>query len=446
MSEILAAIKSLASELFPGKQGILVSVSGGSDSMVLLYAMHEFFGKKRRLIVGHFNHHLRGNASQADQRLVERTAKSLGHKIISGNWARNEKAIQQHGLEMAAREARLSFLASIAHRHRCKVVTMGHHRDDQAETFLWRMMRGAGGIGLGGMNALEKFPSERKLLIARPLLQFAKSELQQFALAKKIPFREDMSNLDERHFRNRIRNKILPMMREVFQPGIERAIVQSAELVRTDSEFVRKMARDWIDQPRGQSFQKLDMALQRWVVWHHLIDNDVTPTFEMIEFLRRNLDSPLTISPTQTVSINSQGELHILYTANTDHDFSKVEIHPHARWTEEVLGKTAIRCRVTHQKPRRPLGELLDAGRVGKQVILRHWLPGDRFEPIGLGRSVKLQDLFTNAKVPAKEKRKRVLACTESGDIFWVQGLRIGELAKVRTDTRRFLRWNWQEL
>jgi tRNA(Ile)-lysidine synthase len=87
--------------------------------------------------------------------------------------------------------------------------------------------------------------------------------------------------------------------------------------------------------------------------------------------------------------------------------------------------------------------EFFDADRVGERVVLRHWRAGDRFQPIGLGQSAKLQDLFTNAKVPALEKRERVIACAASGEIFWVQGLRIGEMAKIRPETSRFLEWRW---
>jgi tRNA(Ile)-lysidine synthase len=89
-------------------------------------------------------------------------------------------------------------------------------------------------------------------------------------------------------------------------------------------------------------------------------------------------------------------------------------------------------------------GELLDADRVGNNILLRHWRPGDRFQPIVMKRSVKLQNLFTNAKIPAAEKRQRVLACTEQGQLFWIQKFRISDLAKITPKTKRFLQWHWQ--
>ena len=96
---------------------------------------------------------------------------------------KNEGSPQQLAVEMAAREARLEFLARVAKQHQCTVTAMGHHRDDQAETFLWRMMRGAGGIGLGGMKPLDSFPGTKSLRIARPFLGLGKHELRAFAKA-----------------------------------------------------------------------------------------------------------------------------------------------------------------------------------------------------------------------------------------------------------------------
>ena len=93
-----------------------------------------------------------------------------------------------------------------------------------------------------------------------------------------------------------------------------------------------------------------------------------------------------------------------------------------------------------------PFQEQFDADRVGKAVVLRYWHRGDRLQPIVISQTIKLQDLFTNAKVSAMEKRRRVLACTAQGGVFWVQGLRIGEMAKINSETRSILQWEWSEL
>jgi tRNA(Ile)-lysidine synthase len=318
---------------------------------------------------------------------------------------------------------------------------MAHHLNDQAETFLWRLMRGAGGKGLGGMSAHDPFPGHPKLTVARPFLQIPKLELSQFAEGKGIQFREDASNEDSQHLRNRIRHRLLPELRRHFHPEIDRAILQSQGLVRADADFASATAQEWIASPKRAAFSQLHPALQRWVIWHQLIELKLEPQHDQIEILRKSPGRPISINPRQALRLNPDGRVQLHETAPLKHNPRQNVITPSALWTEYVLAKTRIRCRIAPTKPRAFEGELFDAGRVGEKILLRHWQPGDRFQPIGMEQPVKLQDLFTNAKVPAAEKRQRVLACTETGDIFWVQGLRIGEIAKTQPHTARFLGW-----
>ena len=127
---------------------------------------------------------------------------------------------------------------------------------------------------------------------------------------------------------------------------------------------------------------------------------------------------------------------------------SNTRILPKARWNSTAFGDLEIHYRINkcglRPKPDQlPVQEQFDADRVGKAIVLRHWHRGDRFQPIGMSQKIKLQDLFTNAKVPALEKRARAIACTASGEIFWVQGLRIGEMGKIQPETTRFVEWRW---
>ena len=445
MSTVLKSVEEQAAELFPRESAVLVAVSGGVDSMVLLHSLHHLAEQFNwRLVAAHFNHRLRGNASIADQRLVEKVARQIRLACLTGHWKKDQKLIKKYGLEMAARQARHEFLAQTAKKHRCRIIATAHHLDDQAETFLWRLIRGASGKGLGGMRAHDPFPGHPKLTAARPFLQIPKGDLRQFAECESIQFRKDASNDDSQHLRNRIRHQLLPELRRNFNPQIDRAILQSQGLVRADADFASAAAKEWLESPKRTPFNQLHTALQRWVIWHQLIKQDIEPQYEQIERLRYSPDQPFSINAHQTLCRDSKGIVHVQKISTLAFSPDQLSLSPNGRWTEVEFSNTIIRCRITSSKPTKIRGELLDADRVGKNIVLRHWRPGDRFQPIGTKQTTKLQDLFTNAKIPAYEKRRRVLASTEQGQLFWIQNLRISDLAKITHKTKRFLQWNWQ--
>jgi tRNA(Ile)-lysidine synthase len=437
MSVVAQCIEGLP---LPKNEPVLVAVSGGADSMVLLQTL-----RGRNIVVAHFNHQLRGEASDADEQLVKHTANELGVKFVMGRWNSDEDAIRQHGLEKAAREARLAFLASAARQHQCHWVIMGHHADDQVETFFWRLLRGAGGTGLGGMVTAASFPGHSDLQIARPLLELRKAEILSYAKAEGILFREDESNANPAHLRNRIRNRLLPLLRDEFHPETDSAVLQSMGLLSADADCVKALATKWLAAEAPQPFNQLHPALQRQVIWHQLIAHGVEPGHQLIEHLRQRSDHSNSLSPTQTVRRAANGRLHLSKLIRDECPVESTEWKLQSGWNESAFGGATLRCRAGARERAEagPGVEFFDADRVGERVVLRHWRAGDRFQPIGLGQSAKLQDLFTNAKVPALEKRERVIACAASGEIFWVQGLRIGEMAKIRPETSRFLEWRW---
>ena len=228
--------------------------------MVLLHVLHELAEKHSwKLTVAHFNHQLRGRSSDADERLVRRTAEQLKLPFVCGRadvrkFARAEKV----SIEMAARKLRHDFFARAALARSISTVALAHHADDQLELFFLRLLRGSGGEGLGGMKWKNASPSDKRIELVRPLLGQTKAALRVFAKGYGINFREDATNRELDFQRNQIRHKLSPLLRKC-QPGFEKTVLRSAELIRAEAEFAMDIAREWL----RRKFQAPSSNLQR---------------------------------------------------------------------------------------------------------------------------------------------------------------------------------------
>jgi len=218
---------------------IVVAVSGGADSVALLLALDELIRSGRlklKIVVAHLNHRFRGRVSKADASWVGALAKQLGHKVVVGGADVQGRAAKTgDNLEQAARRARYEFLTRKARSVRAKVVLTAHTMDDQAETVLLNLLRGSGGQGLGGVGPVRPISSDADILLARPLLSWARHrETESFCRQRSVEVRADEMNLDERFSRVRVRRQLLPLM-ETFNPNLIEGLARTAELLREDS-------------------------------------------------------------------------------------------------------------------------------------------------------------------------------------------------------------------
>ena len=506
--------------LFQDGQPILVAVSGGLDSMVLLRVLHELApGHGWQLRVAHLNHQLRGRSSDADARLVRRVAAALGLPCVVGRSEVRESA-QAGGLslEMAARKVRHNFLARLAARMASPTVALAHHADDQLELFFLRLLRGCGGEGLAGMKWRSPSPANPEVGLVRPLLDQPKAALRQWAASNKVLFREDASNACLDIQRNRIRHHLLPLLRRQYQPALHRTILRLMDIIGEEAAFAAQEAREWVAHWSGgrraqggggraaTPFLELPVAVQRRCIELQLAAQGLDPDYELVEQLRKRpgravsvrqsrlagIEAGQTIrvgrsvpphrgplpegeaqgegesgrdnrktaevpcsgpqSPRRVLSVSrdaegllrlSQAEPAVFRPATLRQDLSE-------RAGEALFDGLRLGWLITRggSKPRpgRAQREFFDAERVGTPVVLRHWQPGDRFQPIGMPVPVKLQDLFTNQKVSRRQRHELIVAATARGDLFWVEGLRISERFKLRQTTKRRLQWTWERL
>jgi len=434
---------------------ILVAVSGGLDSMVLLHALEKLSAQhKWKLTVAHFNHQLRGRASDADEKLVRKTAAAMKLPFMAGRadvkeFTRKSKL----SIEMAARKLRHDYFARVARGRKIKAVAFAHHADDQVELFFLRLLRGAGGEGLAGMKWLSLSPANPKIMIIRPLLDLSKEELRQFARENKIRFRDDATNFSSDFLRNRIRGKLLPLLRKNYQPGLDKAVLRVMEIVGAESEFIGSVASSLrLDSVRPQAehynFENLPAAIQRRVLQSQLAGLGVAANFDLIEQLREPARKLVSVGPGFSVSRDETGVLKVRRQQSPEFDANELQINLAGGTSGANFSGVKFNWNFVNgpaeRAPRRTGRESFDADKIGIKIILRHWRAGDRFQPIGLKSASKLQDLFTNAKIPRGRRRGLIVAESAGGEIFWVEGLRISENFKLTPQTKRRLTWRWQ--
>lgn len=420
--------------------------------MVLLHVLARLSPKHQwSLVVAHFNHQLRGRSSDADERLVRETARTLGLTFVSSG-ADVKRVAADGGLsiEMAARDCRHDFFSREAKARGIRRIVLAHHADDQVELFFLRLLRGAGSQGLAGMKSLAPSPWTSAVKLVRPLLECSREEIESFAAVERIRFRDDASNASPEFLRNRVRHELLPLLRSRFQPAVSEVVLREMEILSAENDFMDAEASRLLSKLHVP-FDGLPVALQRRILQKQLEREGVAPEFEWIESLRSAPGKMISVSRDVAVSRDAFGRVLLRRSVVVPRSDAEVPLSLAGRkgqgtfaglswnWTRWPAKSGELPTFVTGT-------EWFDADRVGGEVVLRHWRAGDRFQPIGMTTSQKLQDLFTNLKVPRVERVQRVVATTADGEIWWVEGLRIGELFKLGSETRARLRWSWQRL
>lgn len=225
---------------------VIVAVSGGADSVAQLLALDELVKSRRlglNITVAHLNHGLRGKASKEDAEWVETLGRRLGYdvEIAQANVKKRAKDTADN-LEQSARRARYEFLAQAASQKKAPVLLTAHTLDDQAETVLLNLLRGSGAEGLSGMEAVRCFDSHSGVSLARPLVTWARrADTEAFCRQRRVRFRVDEMNADERFSRVRVRRQLLPLMQS-FNGRIVETLARTAELLRADAGVLNQQA------------------------------------------------------------------------------------------------------------------------------------------------------------------------------------------------------------
>ncbi len=437
--------------LRPGA-GLVVAVSGGLDSMVLLRILAELAVENTwRLVVAHFNHGLRGAESEADEALVRAAAAELGLAVqVERGAVREAAAAAGVSLEMGGRRLRHDFLARVARGAGAADVALAHHADDQVELFFLRLLRGSGPAGWAGMKWANPSSADAGVRLLRPLLGLGKAELRAWAAERGLKFREDGSNGDWGIPRNRVRGELLPLLEAQYQPALREVILRQMEIWAAELEWEeRGEAEIGAAADDGVGFADWPVARQRRSLRRQLRELGVPPGFDLVEVLRTAEGVRVGCGEGRMVSRDARGRVEVGGTtpAATRFQPGELVVPLTAGGGRVEFGGVAVEWAVgAGVEAGRTEGVWFDADRVGAEIVLRHWRPGDRFQPCGMAGHVKLQDWFTNQKVPRERRHGLVVAATRSGEIFWVEGARPGQGCLPGPLTERRLHWRWNRL
>jgi tRNA(Ile)-lysidine synthase len=424
---------------------VLVACSGGADSVALLRALIALGYDVR---VAHFNHETRDGGSDADEAFVYTLCDSLDIEMLSTSAdVATEAREAGESFETCARRLRYDFFSECAVLEDCTAIATGHHADDQAETVLFRLLRGTGTRGLAGIPPLRPLGGLR---VIRPLLECRRAAIEAWLRALGQDWRDDASNNDPRYFRNRIRHRLLPLLRAEYNPGIDDALLRLAAQCRIEQGFMDEAmagVRDFVaegtdDIPRA-AFVSLPLAVQHRFVSDYAAARSIELGYDRVTaaaaFLRDaatgayfDLDAARQwYAGRNAVSLVSRGE-----TFETEEAVLPIP------GSATLLGRLFV-ARVLAEVPSTDYGarcsdtrQCFDANALGAEIILRTRRNGDRIAPLGLGGTKKLKDWFIGAGIPAPARGRMVLP-THGNNILWIPGGPVAESVAITPATTR---------
>ena len=419
------------------RDSVLVAVSGGPDSVALLTALAALLEGRSRMGVAHVNHRLRGAESARDERFVVALAARLGLDLV----ILDGRVSQGGNLEERAREIRYRLLLEAAREGGYEKIATGHTRDDQAETFLLRLLRGAGARGLAGI------PSARADGVIRPLLDVRRRDVVAFLARRNLRFRRDRSNADPHFTRNRVRRRLLPMLEREFNPRIRDTLARTAEILAEEDELLdakaeRRLARSTRDERLDvAALRNSPAAIARRVVRLWL---------ERVRGSRRgpsgeHVDAVLVLAEgTKGGSLTLPGGIVRKSGSFLRWLGRKTPVNLPRRSIalsipgEAAFGEYHFRAREVRARAARPSRwrAVFDADVLARRLDVRVPRAGDRVRPIGLGGTKKLQDVFVDARVD-REIRATYPVVERAGEIIWVPGLVRSDVAPVTNASRR---------
>ena len=445
--------------LFSGVKTVLAAVSGGADSVCMLYLLYHLRDELGiELHVAHLDHGLRDRESQAEARYVKQLARRLGLPCTADR--RNVLAYRESSrtsLEEAARIVRYQFLADAAKSAGAQAVAAGHTRDDNLETILMHLLRGSGTGGMRGLSPLTVLHTGKgDISVARPLLEISREETSRYCRTLHLKPRVDPSNESLVPMRNRVRHELMPLLGK-YNPRFDDALLRSASAASEDMDFLRRAVSGlWgtVVEKQGETlvidrmlFLALHPALQRHLLrscmerllggimdieWRHIAD--------MLALAGKPAGRSVNL-PGGLVFTAEHGRLLLGGNAAELCPYPPLEgeYRLNIPGTTEVPG-WRIEAEITERgkTDNEDFTACMDVERTGMELYLGPPRRGDRFQPMGMAQEKKLGRFLIDARVP-RAWRSRIPVVRSAGRVVWLAGLRLDERVKICEGTRETL-------
>ena len=471
-----------------GGAHLVVAVSGGPDSLALLFSLFRLKGELGLDLHGaHLDHGLRGEASEADAQFVAQMFRRLGIDFTSERAdVPTYRKSRRLSLEEAARQVRYDFLARVAAERRADAIALGHTSDDQAETVLMHIMRGSGLTGLRGMDpSTFRTINAVKVRLVRPLLRSSRGDTVGYCRALGLKPRLDESNLSTEHNRNRVRIELLPVL-EQYNPAVRDALIRLSRSAAEGVEYLdSRLDALWQEAVRqGEGyialkkdvFNRLEPAMQAHLLRRAVtrVKGDLNELKQVhVDDMARLMDGPagrilhlpggvrFSVGYAEGAIALFEGDACPLPPLNGEHQLNipgetlvcgwRVTATLVATSPSEAFGRPLIDGEpLSKQHRNEGNGETAGADlalgygasrlaahlryeAVGRSLSLRSRRPGDRFQPLGMAGQKKLQDFMVDAKIP-RQWRDRVPLVISPRGVVWVAGWRIADWARLGTE------------
>ena len=448
--------------------GIVAGVSGGADSVCLLFVLRkiqESLGGK--LYVAHVNHGLRGEEALADQEFVRRLCQDwqlpFYLKSVDLRKIAREKKLSE---EEAGRLVRYDFFRQVAEETGAAKIAVGHNANDNAETLLFHLIRGSSLKGLGGISPVQG-------AVIRPLLCVRREEIEQYVKENGLDFCMDNTNLEDTYTRNRIRHKLLPLMEEI-NPGVVEAIGRAANDCAEAADYLKAEAEEAFSKfvIKSQSFKQLEIRKEAFAVLHPAVaDELLIKALSEVSGSRKDIGA-VHIGALRALWAGETGKvLNLPYGVMAENQYGTLifyKNHKNKKETRESLMEYETILALPENKEEDKAGEIsLPNGDKIQYVVENYeknmkipknrytkWLnydiingtlrfrtrrTGDWIQVFADGGRKKLKDYLVNEKIPRSERDKLVLLAEED-EVLWVVGCRLSEKVKIKEDTKRILK------